>query len=161
MLSFSRFILFILILIILPILVNIVDNLVKIIRMIGNRNYLNSKLMEFDGREFNDFILEFLDRAYKYEFKCVGDDTYIVIDNINWLLYKDNTNCESMGMYDIRNVIGVCESKGINNVFIFTTKVIDNEVKEFINSQDIGYNIKYFHGEDMELYYNNLVEKFY
>lgn len=161
MLNFSRFTLFVLVLIILPMIVNIVDNIVKILRGLGSKNYLYSKMVEFDDREFIDFILEFLVRAYKYQFRFVDQDIYIVIDNQEWLLYADNRDCELLSMYDIRNIIGICESKGSNNVFIFTTKIFDSRVVESINSGDIGCNIKYFQGGDFKLYYNEFVEKFY
>lgn len=160
MLNFSKFSLFISILVILPILVNIAENLIKIFNSFTQEIFILSEIVNFDNNEFCDFVLEFLDRAYDYKFEIKDNDIYLY-DKINeWFLYSDNKNDGNITLYDIRNIIGICESKGCRNVFIFTTGIISENVRDFLNSFK-GYNFKYIHGGDLKISYIELVDKFY
>ena len=66
--SFSKFVVFMCIIILLPLIVNIVDNAIKIFNVLKYKNCISDKIVEFSKREFVDFILEFFERSYKYEF---------------------------------------------------------------------------------------------
>ncbi len=161
MLNIPRFLIFLFILIVLPIIVNIVDNIVKILTSFNKRVYINGKILEFNERELRDFIVEFLERSYNYKFRYDNEDIYIIDKDKEMMLYYNNIDSSTLDLYELRNILAIGESRGTYNIFIFTTKVLSNDALEFINSKDMGYNIKYIHGNDLKLYYDELIVKFY
>ena len=159
--SFSKFVVFMCIIILLPLIVNIVDNAIKIFNVLKYKNCISDKIVEFSKREFVDFILEFFERSYKYEFDFKNDDIYLKDGNIYRLLYCDNKSCEKFTINDARKVIGICESKGVKDVFIFTTKILSNDVIDFFKGIGETYDVKYIYGNDLNVNYKEFVCKFY
>lgn len=159
--SFLKFVIFICLIILLPIILNISDNVIKIFKLLRCKNCVSDKILEFSNREFRDFILEFLEKGYKYEINFENDDVYLNDGNIKRFLYYDNKNCEKFTIYDARNIVGVCESKGERNIFIFTTKILGNDVVDYFNNIKNNYDIKYIHGDDLKLNYEEFICKFY
>lgn len=159
--SFSKFIIFVCIVILLPLIVNMVDNVIKIFNVLKHKNCILDKIVEFSKKEFVDFILEFFERSYDYEFNFQNDDVYLNRGNGCRLLYCDNKNCEKFTINDARKVIGICESKGVKDIFIFTTKILGNDVIDFFKDVSEMYDIKYIHGDDLNLNYKEFVCKFY
>ncbi len=160
MLNFYGFMIFICVLIILPILINIFDNLFNIFKILNNRISVLDKVLEFDNMELSDFALEFLMRAYNYRFKIKNDSIYLYDDFCEWFLYYDNNTCNVLSLYDVRNIIGICESKGCKNIFIFTTGIINDDIRSFLD-RTYSYKFKFIHGDDLKLDYSQLVNKFY
>ncbi len=76
------------------------------------------------------------------------------------VLYYDNSTCNVLSLYDVRNIIGICESKGCKNIFIFTTGIINDDIRSFLD-RIYSYKFKFIHGEDLKLDYSQLVNKFY
>lgn len=159
--SFSKFVVFMCIIILLPLIVNIVDNIIKIFNILKYKNCISDKILEFSKREFIDFILEFFERSYKYEFYFKNGDIYLNDGDGCRLLYYDNKGCEKFNVNDARKIIGICESKGVKDVFIFTTKILSNDVIDFFKSIGETYNVKYIHGSDLNVNYKEFVCKFY
>lgn len=155
-----KLIIFLFIVISLPAILNIIDNLIKIVALISYNEIVSNKILEFSKIEFIDFILEFLIRAYKYDYYIDNDDIYLCIDDNEFLLYYNNKSCGEFTLDDALEVIALCESKGIDSVFIFTSKVINDQVKEFLDNFSL-YDIKYIHGLDLNLNYQELVLKYY
>lgn len=159
--SFLKFVVFVCLIILLPVILNIFDNVIKILKLLKYKNCVSDKILEFSNREFRDFILEFLERGCKYSISFKENDIYLNDGNVKRFLYYDNENCEKFTIYDARNVIGVCESKGEKNVFIFTTKVLDDVVINYFEDIKVNYDIKYIHGNDLKLDYEEFTCKFY
>lgn len=160
MLNFYGVLIFICVLIMLPILFNIFDNLLNIFKILNNKVFILNKVLEFNDLEFSDFALDFLTRAYNYKFEIKNNDIYLYDDICKWLLYYDNRNSNILNLHDIRNIIAIFESKGCKNIFIFTTSIISDSIRSYLDSMN-DYKFKIIHGEDFKLDYNQLVSKFY
>lgn len=161
MLNFSRFVIFICLIILLPIILNIVDNAVKIFNMLVYRNSMYNKIIQFSEKEFLDFVIEFFSRRYRYEFTFKGEDVYLK-DGLNdvWL-YFENESCDILNADDACKILGLCESRGINDVFIFTTRNLSKDTINFFEKINDEYNIRYIHKKDLDVSYKEFVYKFY
>lgn len=159
--SFSKVVLFIFAIISLPIVLSIIDNIAKIIKIIGYKNYVCDKMVDLSKGEFKEFALEFFERSYKYKINKDEENTYLYDGEVNRLLYCDNESCEKFTLSNARKLIGIFESKGIKNAVIFTTKILNDEVIEYFKKISNEYNIKYIHGEDLNVNYKEFVYKYY
>ncbi len=160
--SFSKFIVFVCIIMLMPLIVNIVDNFLKIFNIYNEKNMVGDKLVDFNKDEFIRFILEFFERKYKSTYVLKNDnEIYLKDEEVEKFLYYDNHGCGEFTLSDILKLIGVCESKGITDIFIFTTKFLDSKVLDYIKDISDTYSIDYIHGKDLNLNYNDFVYKFY
>lgn len=161
MLNFSKFVIFIGLIVLLPTILNIVDNIIKISNILTHKNYICDKIVQLSRKEFLDFLLEFFDRKYRYDFNIRDEDVYLKDGNIEMWLYYDNSNCYNLNIDDARKIIGLLESKEVNNMFIFTTRNIGDEVADFFKKISNVYNIKYLHKHDLNVGYAEFIYKFY
>ena len=161
MLSFSKVILFVFIIISLPILLSIFDNINKIINILRYKNYVSDKMIDLSKKEFQDFAVEFFERSYKYKIKTDKEDVYLHSGESQRLLYCNNESCENFTLDDARKLIGLCESKGVKDVFIFTTKILTDQVIKYFQHVSNTYSIKYIHGKDLSMNYKEFIYKYY
>ena len=161
MLSFSKVLIFIFIIISLPMILNIVDNIGKILKILTNKNHVLDKMIDLTKKEFNDFALEFFQRSHNYEIEIRDNDIYLCRGESSRLLYCNNENSGNFNIDSARKLIGLCESKGVNDLFIFTTKILKDEVISYFQKISHIYNIKYVHGIDFNLNYKEFVSKYY
>lgn len=159
--SFLKFVVFICLIILIPVILNIFDNVIKILKLLKYKRFISDKILEFSNHEFRDFILEFLERGYKYSISFNNEDVYLNDGEVKRFLYYDNENCEKFTIYDARNIVGICESRGEKNIFIFTTKTIDDTAIKYFKEINEDYSIKYIHGGDLKLDYGEFICKFY
>lgn len=159
--NFSKFTIFICVIIILPVIVNIVDNIIKIFDVVKFKNSVLNNLSKFDDREFLDFVLEFVNRSYGYSFEKNENDVYLNDGGVSSFLYYNNDNCDNLNILDIRKLIAFFESKGVKDIFIFTTKILTSDAVEYLESIKNDYRIKYIHGEDLNLNYEEFIHKYY
>lgn len=145
----------------LPMILNIIDNLVKISNMFFRRDRLYNKVVHLSKKEFLEFVLEFFDRKYGYSFNFCGEDVYLLHKNRNIWLYCDNDNCEILNVDDARKILGLSESKGISDIFIFTTKSLSDEAVGFFRSVENDYVVRYICKKDLDVNYTEFVNKFY
>ncbi len=159
--NFSKFIIFICVIILLPVIVNIVDNIIKILNILKFKNSVVNNLCDFDNKEFLDFILEFVNRSYGYSFEKHEDSIYLNDGKNLIFLYYNNENFDNLNLSDMRKLIAYFESKGVKDIFIFTTKTLNSDVIDYLEKIKNDYKIKYIHGKDLDLDYKEFVHKYY
>lgn len=161
MLNFPKFVIFICLIMMLPMILNIVDNTVKIFNMFVQRNSICNKIMQLSEKEFLDFVIEFFGRRFGYEFAFKGEDIYLKDGSNEVWLYFENKNCENLNSDSARKILGLCESRGINDIFIFTTRNLSDEAIEFFEKVSGNYRVRYVHKKDLDVSYTEFVCKFY
>ena len=118
-------------------------------------------LCKFNQKEFLDFAIEFLSRTYGFTNQLTDENIYLFDGKIYRFLYYNNSDCDKFHILDARKLIAFFESKGVKKIFIFTTKIFTDEVVNYFESLKIDYDIKYIHGNDLDLNYKELVFKYY
>lgn len=159
--NFFKFLIFVCFIVMLPVILNIIDNVAKIINIVNFKNSVLKNLCKFNEKEFLDFALEFLNRTYGFINESKEDCVYLCNGKTSRFLYYNNDDCDKFDILDARKLIAFFESKGVKQVFIFTTKIFTDDVIKYFESLKIDYDIKYIHGNDLDLNYRELVSKYY